>query len=689
MTTFYIDPENGNDANAGTSFAAAWKTMKDGATAVRIAAGDTIRMKSSPLPTLLGSCTFTNNNEYITIPSGLAKLLTDCEATTNWTASTNNTITAATSNWINGTKSIANSLTSSFTTGKFAVYDFGSNQDLSAFRQLNLFIKVATTSIIANNLIIKFCSDAAGDTEIDAIHVFTVPFALSSANASFHRTVFSHPSGNFSNSVRSISFHIGSTAQSATTVVYLDNIFVTKDNASADGFNLHSLLSKTNDITTLFGTNLQTMLENCPIPIRALDSDTSIRIDGNKNGNPTTAIVSKYYGTTETVNAYIYRPFLETGNITSANFAVTDSGSSYTSKIVYSGGWNSTDMSSQDNISLFAGITGNSSITLISASTYNTIERIGFSNVTTCFALGWNTNLSGTLLKDSILINSVELIKIQSDWYGSTTSGVTFKNVIAGYQLNGFSNLAATSGSKFTFENCAAITNSNPSAASLFGVSMSYAKYKNCAAIGSYRGYGFSQYGAIQDEMYNFSSCLGSNNYSGDIYISGVNALGYNCSLNSTNEIVCAGHYDSMASQRHDGTVDNDLIFYGGYKLTKQSTVTQSGSGYAQKLDVTNSIFNSVFPALIPIASVLCTSGVSKTVTIYLRRSNTGLTLGLMAMGSVTSDGEDVLAPMTANADTWEQVTLTFTPNLTGLLPIYVYAYGGTTYSGYIDTIGV
>ena len=54
MATFYLDLEGGNDANDGLSYANRWKTFASGATAARIGAGDTIRVKASPAPTSLG-----------------------------------------------------------------------------------------------------------------------------------------------------------------------------------------------------------------------------------------------------------------------------------------------------------------------------------------------------------------------------------------------------------------------------------------------------------------------------------------------------------------------------------------------------------------------------------------------------------------------------------------------------------
>lgn len=59
MLTYYLDYINGNDANDGSNWANAWKTMTLGATAARIAPGDTIRIAKSSDPTSIGSATWT------------------------------------------------------------------------------------------------------------------------------------------------------------------------------------------------------------------------------------------------------------------------------------------------------------------------------------------------------------------------------------------------------------------------------------------------------------------------------------------------------------------------------------------------------------------------------------------------------------------------------------------------------
>ena len=67
MPTYYIDFEGGNDANTGLSFAQRWRTITNGATTPRIAAGDEIRIMASPDPTSIGNGTWTGGGRPDTI----------------------------------------------------------------------------------------------------------------------------------------------------------------------------------------------------------------------------------------------------------------------------------------------------------------------------------------------------------------------------------------------------------------------------------------------------------------------------------------------------------------------------------------------------------------------------------------------------------------------------------------------
>jgi len=44
---------------------------------------------------------------------------------------------------------------------------------------------------------------------------------------------------------------------------------------------------------------------------------------------------------------------------------------------------------------------------------------------------------------------------------------------------------------------------------------------------------------------------------------------------------------------------------------------------------------------------------------------------------------------MTAAADTWEQISLTFTPTEIGVVEIISECYGGSSYTGYVDDLSI
>jgi hypothetical protein len=71
-----------------------------------------------------------------------------------------------------------------------------------------------------------------------------------------------------------------------------------------------------------------------------------------------------------------------------------------------------------------------------------------------------------------------------------------------------------------------------------------------------------------------------------------------------------------------------------------------------------------------------------------MRRDNTGLTMRLVCPGGqILGVSSNVFTDMTAAADTWETVTITFTPTKPGAVDIYAYAFGGTTFSGYVSNL--
>ena len=119
-----------------------------------------------------------------------------------------------------------------------------------------------------------------------------------------------------------------------------------------------------------------------------------------------------------------------------------------------------------------------------------------------------------------------------------------------------------------------------------------------------------------------------------------------------------------------------------------ESSVRHTASGLAWKLSVaTETYITANFPAVFPIAKVYCQANTLKTISVWLRRTNTGLTGKLLVRGAQLAGMTlaDYVAPITVAADIWEQVTVSFTPTEAGVVDVEVLLYGGTTYSLYVD----
>ena len=144
-------------------------------------------------------------------------------------------------------------------------------------------------------------------------------------------------------------------------------------------------------------------------------------------------------------------------------------------------------------------------------------------------------------------------------------------------------------------------------------------------------------------------------------------------------------------SQDEGNTVGNNKIYFEGGLATSQTAVRNTASGYAWSLAPTStSTVTSAFPLELKIASIAANGGSAVTVSAYMRRTNTGLTMSLVCPANQPyGPSTDTTASITAAADTWQQVSISFTPTQNGVYDIYVYVYGGTTFTGYVDDVGV
>jgi hypothetical protein len=143
---------------------------------------------------------------------------------------------------------------------------------------------------------------------------------------------------------------------------------------------------------------------------------------------------------------------------------------------------------------------------------------------------------------------------------------------------------------------------------------------------------------------------------------------------------------------------DHRTYLIGGGAVTGLGTIFSEGSvrhtasGLAWKLSPQTTIYiTPTFPLVMALAKIACKASALVTVKCFMRRTNTGLTGTLRCRGGqIGGVAADVTASISAAADTWQEVTITFTPNEIGVVEIDVACYAtSTTYSLYCDDMTI
>jgi hypothetical protein len=153
--------------------------------------------------------------------------------------------------------------------------------------------------------------------------------------------------------------------------------------------------------------------------------------------------------------------------------------------------------------------------------------------------------------------------------------------------------------------------------------------------------------------------------------------------------------YGSRIISTNNGK-DSDSHWVWDYlgTLNSQTAVRNTASGIAWLIQP-NANSSAILPLRVPLVTVACEANKLVTVVLHMRRSDTKLTLGMRLKGGQLPGAtlaNDIITPMTSIADTWEDVTFTFTPTQRGVVEIDVYTFrntAGGTYLGYYDDLEI
>lgn len=163
------------------------------------------------------------------------------------------------------------------------------------------------------------------------------------------------------------------------------------------------------------------------------------------------------------------------------------------------------------------------------------------------------------------------------------------------------------------------------------------------------------------------------------------------CQFNSSTETDNSASYASgfLYSQNHDQVADNHKIFMRGALISSATDQRKTASGISWKIQPTNTERSANWPVSLSLAKVAVAANSLVTISAWMRRDNSGLTMRLVCKGGqIAGVPNDVTASVTAT-NTWEQETITFTPTEAGVVEIIAEAWGGTTFSGWVDDMSI
>jgi len=821
MATYYLDYEGGNDANDGLSFANRWKTMTSGATAARIAPGDTIRIMGSPDPTSLGiGATWTGEKMRSTGTISAATNATPIVCTLSGHGyTTGDTVvisgaagnTAANGVWevsvvnassfqlvgstgngvyssggtirkINNrvvrldstlTQNIASvgvgstgslrdlwirndavnistarnttqtkehyfsdqiAIGAGYVTGTAAYYTLPTTLDLSGYEQVSFWIYQSAGTIgAAGACSLVLCSDTVGAVEVNTINI-----------PQLGRTAYWHPitvnvGAALSSSVSSIAFKVNT--DNGAQTFSLSNIIACKAASSPDSLTLTSLVGKGTTGETWYG-------------IQSING-TRVILDDRVNSLPSDTIAGYFpmtgIGITENVTTY-KRETIKTVYATSVSTLVqtfTDNGTEG-NLIRYEGGWDRTDMSTQTLETWFDGSNGNGYGIYNSGRDYVSLNRVA--------AVRYydNFHFAGSILgmeipyipatnnstNNGIFFNSVTHTAGIQTSIGITTIGACNNNYAYGLYYNGssrtyidnvkiynggngtYSLYAVSSSYENDINNLEIFNGSNSSYCLIFSAvsnfKINYANVQNNTAFIYFVNARKNTVGiltSVNNSSYGIFFESGSNNN----YINGGRTSGHsivgvqygspttdsnyfkNFTINESTEFSAFtnGVNARLYSQNHDNTTDNHVIFTDLGKISSETTVRNTASGLAWKLQPTSTSRDQYYPLDFSLAKVAVNANALVSVACSMRRTNTGLAMQLVVPGTATPGAPSntsplagipaagVIGSMTAAANTWEQVSLSFTPTESGVVEIFAYAYGGTNHTGYVDDLTI
>lgn len=702
MATYYLDLENGNDASAGTSWATAWKTFTNGATAARIAPGDEIRVAKSANPTSIGNATWTSRSGTVTLATAQTATIDNCE--TAWTAANTATVGRVTTSPVKQGTYVAQIVTpaSTATSTLYAYFAVGGagGLDLSAYQQITFWFWNNTTAVAdANRYTIRLCSDTAGVTAVDTFNIPAIP----STQRWVPITVARVGGGNLGNAIKSIALYTGTSSPGNSQQIRLDNISA----CTTSGLNLRSLISKNSSATWTSNDGWWSL--------QYVDgTDLRLTYDTNTAVGSTTTIYYTEGTSPETVTTYI-RPAIPVTTMASslggAIGTIQDSGTAG-NLITFSGGWN-TSNTTQDGMTFLDALNGLAYYFTVSQS-YIKLSNFGFTRV------GRMASQSGTL--SNFTIENIYVTSANNSVVTTTHSNSTMSNILSSGNLNGISfnnSDFSTISDIYTIGHSGlglSISGNNANSSNIyiynvggsgFTTNQDMSNHKNITI--KYAGTGINGGGSN-----NSTSNIIINNSTTAISENGFNNIYNKITANTNTTLISTGNSSSINSRIYNITETGTTTFLGafnlsgtkpkniaidyingsssdsryytnsftgggttvGYSVLQQTSVVHTAGGVAPQFNILNTNITSSTPASFPIARIAVNASSLVTVKCWVKKSHaTDIAANIIVKAyEIVGVTSDITAAKSADTN-WEELTVTFTPTAKGVVNIYGQAW--------------
>lgn len=578
---------------------------------------------------------------FVKVPNTNHKMITDCASATNWTGGTNVTPTASATNALYWSNCILLTVGASPATGRLALYDIGSSVDLSSWSAIELYL-VHNTNRSAGTWTIRFYSDV-GTTEIAGSEITIPSHAQSTCVARFDKRA-ALPSN-----VRSIAIETSVSIPAAATIRILSFAAMHSPHVTPNAITTTCIFSKSSWASgdwKKYGD--KAVIHRCGGYV----SDTRIFL-----GLSAAQAFAGWFGPNITISdtLYVYHAVFSTYCESSNNNEAIEPPEAGTAaaRNSVSGGWNSTDMSTQgsEDITVIGFLTNLGRCWSGSVNQFYDWSRI--------FVIGTlgGTNGSSTndrTFTDCGMINGVgltlsgERCKYNGFIYGlggSNGSVITLGVgcFASGLKFFGTANLMALSTNPASLFDDVTIINHASSAlvasvnSSRSGHSIERVSVMTCASL-------------LSAPTNNASDCV-----VGKVEYSMVGTIRSNVSDPGT-----------VSVERFNG-VDGDCRSWGPYHEISRVTDVVDGTATASMkvgiVSATAASANNPLRRLMFIYkhSSAYTAGQTISVSCRFRRSHaTNIIPWLMVRGgSVVAT--DQKTAMTAAANTWETVTVSFT----------------------------